>query len=527
MSLTLADFFCGAGGSSTGAVQVPGVQLRAAANHWKLAVDTHSANHPGADHIVADLSQYDPRYFPHTDLGWFSPECTWHTGARGKRYDGDTNQPDMFGETLPIEAAERSRATMWDVVRFSEYHRYRAVFVENVVEIFKWPPVHAWLAAMQALGYRWQVISLNAMHAQAHGLPAPQSRDRVYVVFWRAKDRAPDLDSVGRPPAYCPSCGEVVQPIQTWKNGRTVGKYRAQYHYRCPKHSCRGQIVAPGWLPVASIIDWSNLGERIGDRDRPLKPKTRRRIEVGIERFWTPFVVAASGQTYDAADPRHPRFGDPDSYYRAWPVSDPARAITTTQGEALVVPVEGRAGDDTAKAADQPLRALTTRNETGLATPPFIAEMYGTGGARLASDPLSTVTAGGFHHALITAYYGQGGAQTADEPLSTVTTHDRHALITPAGGTWNSEAYPTTDPMRTLTTREPGALVTEGRTIAVDDCRFRMFEPAESKRAMAFPNDYRMLGTRREQQRMAGNAVCPPVARDVVWAVSEALGGAA
>lgn len=42
-----------------------------------------------------------------------------------------------------------------------------------------------------------------------------------------------------------------------------------------------------------------------------------------------------------------------------------------------------------------------------------------------------------------------------------------------------------------------------------------MFEPSESKRAMAFPTDYRMLGTRREQQRMAGNAVCPPVARDV------------
>lgn len=54
-----------------------------------------------------------------------------------------------------------------------------------------------------------------------------------------------------------------------------------------------------------------------------------------------------------------------------------------------------------------------------------------------------------------------------------------------------------------------------------------MFEPSESKRAMAFPTDYRMLGTRREQQRMAGNAVCPPVARDVVWAVAESLGGAA
>ena len=555
--ITLADFFCGAGGSSTGAVQVPGVVLRAAANHWQLACDTHAANHPKADHIVADLSQYDPRYFPHTTLGWFSPECTWHTGARGKRYDGDTNQPDMFGETLPSEAAERSRATMWDVVRFTEYHRYQAVIVENVVEIMKWPPVHAWLGAMEAIGYRWRIVSLNAMHAQAHGMPAPQSRDRIYVVFWLKGNTAPDLDAILRPKAWCPSCQQVVSAMQTWKNGKTVGKYKAQYHWRCPQHSCKGQIVEPGYLPAASIIDWSNLGQRIGDRTRPLKDKTRTRIAAGIDRYWRPFIVQAAGHTYDAADPHHPRHGDPDAYYRAWPISDPLGTIDTTASKALVIPVEGRAGLDTARGAGEPLRTMTTRNETALAMTPFIAEMYGTGGARSSSDPLSTVTAGGFHHALITSYYGQGDTRPASDPLSTVTTLDRHALITPCGGTWNEMAYPTDDPMRTLTTREPGALitqagsawgqgaypvsepartittydtsalVTEGRTIDVDDCSFRMLEPSESKRAMAFPDSYVMLGTRREQQRMAGNAVTPPAARDLVWAVAESLGGAA
>lgn len=49
MTLTLADFFCGAGGSSTGALMVPGVTLKAAANHWDLAIDTHAANHPDAE----------------------------------------------------------------------------------------------------------------------------------------------------------------------------------------------------------------------------------------------------------------------------------------------------------------------------------------------------------------------------------------------------------------------------------------------------------------------------------------------
>lgn len=57
MTLTLTDLFCGAGGSSTGAIAVPGVTVRMAANHWQLAVDTHNTNHPEADHSCADLSQ--------------------------------------------------------------------------------------------------------------------------------------------------------------------------------------------------------------------------------------------------------------------------------------------------------------------------------------------------------------------------------------------------------------------------------------------------------------------------------------
>ena len=53
MTLTLTDLFCGAGGSSTGAAQVPGVTVRVASNHWKLAVETHNTNHPEAAHICA------------------------------------------------------------------------------------------------------------------------------------------------------------------------------------------------------------------------------------------------------------------------------------------------------------------------------------------------------------------------------------------------------------------------------------------------------------------------------------------
>jgi DNA (cytosine-5)-methyltransferase 1 len=44
---------------------------------------------------------------------------------------------------------------------------------------------------------------------------------------------------------------------------------------------------------------------------------------------------------------------------------------------------------------------------------------------------------------------------------------------------------------------------------------------------MAFPHEYVILGTRREQVRMAGNAVTPPAARDLVTTVAATLNGAA
>ena len=494
--LTLTDLFCGAGGSSTGAIDVPGVEVRVASNHWQLAVETHNTNHPDADHICADLSQIHPRYFPPSDILWASPECTNHSRAKGK--SPDTAQGQLWGEVLPDEAAERSRATMWDVVRFAEHHAYRAVLVENVVEVAQWLPFRAWLAAMDSLGYTHRLVSLNSMHAQRHGLPAPQSRDRLYVVFWRKGDRAPALDEMQRPYAWCSSCSEVVRARQWWKRDRggdQVGRYRQQYLYRCPNSACRHAIVEPAWLPAYTAIDWTIPGQRIGDRTKPLADKTRARIAAGIARYWRPLHIEAAGHTYDAADPKHPAHGDPNSYYRAWPVDE---------SKALVVPVEGRDGK-VAGVTGMPLRTQTTRLETGLAAP-FIAELRGGGStARSTEEALATLTAGGQHH----------------------------GLVTPAGGTWNDDARSTDEALRSLTTRDAYALVmrTPGDIAAaeaqVDDVLFRMLEPSEAKRGMAFPTDYVILGNRREQVRMAGNAVTPPAARDLIATVVEALEGAA
>ena len=42
--ITFTDLFAGAGGSSTGAAQVPGVEVRIAADHWAEAGPTAAPN---------------------------------------------------------------------------------------------------------------------------------------------------------------------------------------------------------------------------------------------------------------------------------------------------------------------------------------------------------------------------------------------------------------------------------------------------------------------------------------------------
>lgn len=539
-NLTMTDLFCGAGGSSTGATSIPGINVRLAANHWDKAIETHNANHPDTDHLQADISNTDPRFVASTDMLWASPECTNHSRAKGRKL---AKQPDLFGEVLPDAAAERSRATMWDVVRFTEAHEYRAVLVENVVEVVDWSSpsgirgglFDSWLMAMANMGYKHRIISLNSMHAQAHGLPAPQSRDRVYIAFWKSGEREPDFAQMQRPQAWCPSCEQVVASVQSWKRpGTRTGRYRSQYVYRCPKHSCRGQIVEPAWLPASSFIDWTNPGVRIGDRDKPLAEKTMRRIQAGIDRYWAPMTVEHGGNQYDAADPKHPGFGNPDSYYRAWPVDEVVKTLHTRESKGLayhpmMIPVEGREGKS-ATSSTAPMRAQTTRNETGVTFPPLISEMRGGGSiGRPAGDPLSTVSAGGNHHALLMSYYSRDDAtRPAGEPIATVTTEPRHGLLHRMNNSGDGAhlSTPTGEPARTVTTAGHQALL-QGQTVDIDDVYFRMLEPSEIKQAMAFPADYHMVGNRREQVKLSGNAVTPPAARDLIATVATAITGEA
>jgi DNA (cytosine-5)-methyltransferase 1 len=546
--LTITDLFCGAGGSSSGAIQVPGVSVRMAANHWKLAVETHNTNHPDADHDCADISQTDPRRYPTTDILWASPECTNHSQAKGQRRADQ--QPDLFGQTLPDEAAERSRSTMWDVCRFVEAmklrgHPYKAFVVENVVDVRQWMFFDAWVMALRSAGYCLHFVYLNSMFAQGAGAPAPQSRDRWYAVGHLAGNRCPDLNRWTRPQAWCPKCEKTVTGVQAWKRAESPwGRYKAQYLYRCPTPRCHIEVY-PGVLPAAVAIDWALAGERIGDRARPLAPKTVARIEAGLKRYARPpflAVMRTNAVAQPVTDPLHtisaggghhamvdsmlvPAGGTWND--SAQPVTEPMRTRTTRDTEALVVPVEGRGGIS-ARPAGDPARTQTARLQDALVVP-----LRNNGVARPAEDaPVPTVAAAGNHHALVmrnnTARGDQGQMSTpVDEPVRTITTAGHQSLIrwdhmlVPYYGTGTARTV--AEPAGTVTTVDRNALVSA--EVAVDDCTFRMLEPHEIQAAMAFGADYVVLGNKRERVRQLGNAVTPPAARDLIAALVESITG--
>lgn len=467
--ISLTDMFCGAGGSSTGAIEVPGVEVKTAMNHWARAIETHNANHQQTAHVCADISQTKPEYVASSDILWASPECTNHSVAKGKRRI--TNQPDLFGDSIADEAADRSRATMWDVPRFAEHHDYKLIITENVVDAARWVMFDAWLHAMDSLGYKHHIVYMNSMHAQLGGLPAPQSRDRMYVMFWKKGNPAPDFDKL-RPLAYCHMCDKQVRAMQVFKKTDRWGRYRSQYVWRCPSTTCRNQIVEPGWLPASHAIDWSLKAERIGDRARPLADKTMARIRAGLAKYGNQPVSVDAVRGANIMNAIN---------------SEPFRTQTTSYTRGLLVPVEGRLGKE-ARPVGEALRTMTTRNETALLMP----------------------------------YYGSSNPQEVTKPIGTLTTVDRYAMITLRGQNAPKHISDTMDTFA-ANGNHHGLMSTD--TPKVEDCTFRMLEPHEVMRGMAFPHEYIMTGNKREQVKQSGNAVTPPAARDLVAIGAESLEG--
>ena len=254
--LVAVDLFSGFGGLTRG-IEAAGFTTIMAANHNAYKVEVHEANHPHAEHWIADLvdpessDYHSARDLPAADFLVAGVSCINHTQANSaKAYKQgltlfDLDDPDFDAR---VTRSERDRATANCALHYADRHHPRLILVECTTELASWGPAipgrpkvgdgstyQWWLKQFINLGYRYKVLYLNSMF-----FDVPQSRDRLYIALWDRRLPAPDLEH--RPPAWCDRCGNVVEGVWTWRTGVPVTgsvRYGKQYNYRCP--SCRGE----------------------------------------------------------------------------------------------------------------------------------------------------------------------------------------------------------------------------------------------------------------------------------------------
>lgn len=322
--ITIADLFCGAGGTSTGAVEaieaLGATAELTACNHWPVAVATHTANHPGARHFCASLDTLNPReLFAPGELNvlWGSPECTNHSRARrGKHIN------------------EQSRATAWCLTRWADALRPDIVLVENVPEFAHWESFGAWVKCFESFGYR---VGTRVLVAADYG--DPTTRKRLFVQAVR-----------GRRGLFWPNATHE-------------------------KHA--GLLGLKPWVAEREIIDWTIPAQPISTRKRPLAAKTMKRIAEGLEKHGGAMLVAMEhgGRTLPIDQPlptvtcaKGGAFGlayllPQHGGGALRPVSEPAPTVATAGAIALIMEYYGTGKT---RPVSEPLPTVTCRDRFAL-----------------------------------------------------------------------------------------------------------------------------------------------------------------
>ena len=488
----IVDSFAGGGGASTGIEWALGRSPDIAVNHDPEAIAMHQANHPATKHFCESVWDVDPvtvcRGRP-VALAWFSPDCTFHSKARGGKPFRDRNM------------ARRRRGLAWVVVRWAKAVKPRVICLENVEEFEDWGPLgddgkpdkaragftfRRWVAQLEGAGYR---VEWRQLRACDYG--APTIRKRLFVI----------ARCDGRP---------IVWP------SATHGPGRAEPH-----------------RVAAECIDWSLPCPSIFERKKPLAEATLRRIARGIRRYVLdaaqPFIIPVKSWGGGGNEPRG--------------LGEPLRTVTASKrGEmALVAPtlIQTSYGEREGQAPrtldlHKPLGTVVGGGVKHSLVAAFLARHYGgheNDGAPLLR-PIPTITTVD-HHAVVTSHlvklYGTSYGAPVTAPMPTITSTGNHigevrAFLVAYYGTDQDPRLQL--PLPTVTTRDRFGLVTvAGQDYAIVDIGMRMLAPRELYRAQGFPDSYVIDPmfegkplTKTEQIEKCGNSVPPPVAAAIVRA---------
>lgn len=366
IKLLYIDLFCGAGGTSTGVENAryadeQCAKVVACVNHDANAIASHAANHPDALHFTEDIRTLElsplvahvermKKIYPDALVVlWASLECTNFSKAKGGQ---------------PRDADSRTLAE--HLFRYIEAIDPDYIQIENVEEFMSWGDMdehghpiskdkgrcyEKWKRNVRKYGYDFDWRILNAADYGAY-----TTRKRFFGIF--AKRGLP-----------------IVFPEPT--------------HCKDGKSDMFGRLEK--WKPVKEVLDFSDEGDSIFCRKKPLAEKTLERIYAGLIKF------VAGGK------------------------------------EAFIVKYNSmsRTGKYQAPSIDEPCPVVATQGRLALAKVNFLSKQFsGQPDSKNISveGPAGTITCKD-HHAFVSAYYGNGHNHSVELPAPTVTTKDRLALV--------------------------------------------------------------------------------------------------
>ena len=536
MKLLYIDLFCGAGGTSTGVenARYEGRQCAkviGCVNHDANAIASHAANHPDAMHFTEDIRTLElspliahiakmRKLYPDAFVVlWASLECTNFSKAKGGQ---------------PRDADSRTLAE--HLFRYIEAINPDYIQIENVEEFMSWgdldengKPIskdagrlyQQWVANVCGYGYRFVHRILNSADYGAY-----TSRRRFFGIF--AKGSLP-----------------IVFPEPTHSKEGAAGLFGRLHR----------------WKPVREVLDFSDEGESIFGRKKPLVDATLERIYAGLIKF-----VAGGKEAFMVKWNSMSRAGK----YHAPGIDEPCPTVAT-QSRLGVAQVSflskyyGGSPEGKSVSVEEPAGAITTRDHHS-----FITAYYGNGHNHSIAEPAPTLTTKD-RLAFVDMQYGNGTPCDIETPAPTVTTNPKHQLVTCKPWIMNTSFKNTgssiDEPAQTVTANRkwhylmnpqfqsaggsvdspcftliarmdkmpPYLIQTEQGEMAIViepddspamvkikqfmalygiiDIKMRMLRIPELKRIMGFPSDYVLVGTQADQKKFIGNAVEVNMAR--------------
>ncbi len=549
------DNFAGGGGASTGIELAIGRSVDIAINHDPAAIAMHKVNHPNTKHYTEDVWAVDPVDAcagRRVALAWFSPDCKHFSRAKGGK-PVDKNIRGLAWVIIKWAHLVHPRVIMMEnvpeIVTWGPLGKDNrpikskqgdtfAVFLGMLTTGVK-PNISAIQEACDAIG--WKRTSTEMQKILRNGLGynvefrkmrscdygAPTSRERFYMIARcdGAPIRWPE-------PTHAPKGSfEVLS--------------REKQPYRT----------------AAECIDWTIPCRSIFEREKPLAENTLRRIARGIKKFVidnpNPFIVTINhkGEGFrgqDIAEPLGtvtakngygvvvPTIMRNNANNVGKPADSPLPTVTTGNRNFLVAPSliqyhsEHHENEVRGQELTEPIQTIDTQNRYALSVAAIMKNYAGgySGAGSSVEDPLHTVTATD-HNALLTAHIltlrNNMDGQELDEPLSTVTAGGLHhaeveAFLIKYFSTGSPK--PVDEPLDTITTKDRFAVVTiHGEEYIITDIRMRMLQPKELFKAQGFPDDYIIDHDtdgnpypKKEQVAKCGNAVTPPTAAALVRA---------